>query len=297
MTSVPFGLDPAAFATTLVLASALMHATVNAVLKSGGDKMVARAIMGLSSAGFVLPAVLLLPWPEAEIWPLLAASLAVHFIYQLCVVNSYRLADFSLVYPVARGSAPLVTALGALLVLGEAVRTAEFLGIALLSAGILAFGLEGRRRVQGLDPHLTARSAHALGLALITGLTIAGYTLIDATGIRMAKDPLIYAAWVFVLDGTLFPPLVLIMRRGAFWSLARAEWKGGVINGLLSIGGYGLAMFALRYGATAEVAALRETSVVFAALIARFALSETLGRVRALASVAVAAGAILTRLG
>ena len=268
----------------LILGSGAIHAVVNAILKSGNDKLVGRALIDGSSAVFVLPLVLIAPLPHGA-WGWLAASSAIHLVYLYALVRAFEAADFSAAYPIARGSAPALTAAIALGVMGEAARPLELLGIGAISGGVLAMSL-GR--------HI---GRAALGWSLLTGACIAAYTVVDANGVRAAPSALSYIAWVFLLLGVGIAAVFAWLRGPGLVETIKDQWRPGVIAGLLSIGTYGLALTAYRLGPTAPVAALRETSILFATLIAVVWLKERVTLQRAAAALLIAAGAALILAG
>lgn len=240
----------------------------------------------------MLPALFVVEAPSARIWMLIAVSVVVHYVYQSLVIAAYRIGDLSAVYPVARGSAPLLTAAGAFLFMGERPAPIAIGGIVILVGGILAFALDGRHRRKA-DP----AEARAFLLALATGGTIATYTLVDAAGVRAAPSALAYIAWFYVTEAVATTTIVWA-RRGRLLAPALAVgWKPGVAAALGSLGSYGLALVALRLGATAEVAALRETSVVIGALLGTLVLGEAFGRRRLVAACVVATGALVMHMG
>ncbi|MFY0533985.1 EamA family transporter [Nannocystis pusilla] len=267
-------------AYALVLVSGALHATVNAILKAGSDKLVGRALIDAASAAFVLPALAFVPLP-AGAWSWLVASLAIHLVYLYALVRAYEVSDFSAAYPVARGTAPLLTAVVVLGVFHEPARPLELVGIVAIGAGMLAMGL-GR--------HL---SRAALGWSLLTGVCIAGYTVVDAWGVRAAPSGASYIAWLFVLHGVVISSVFAAIRGRGVLAVAREQWRPGVIAGALSIGTYGLALAAYRLGPTAPLSALRETGILVATLIAVVWLKEQVTPLRAAAAAAIALGAAL----
>ena len=274
------GLTPTDLAFVLILASGAIHAVVNAILKSGSDKMVGRALIDGSSAIFVLPLVAIAPLPHGA-WGWLAASAAIHLVYLYALVRAFESADFSAAYPVARGTAPALTAAITVGLLGEAARPLELVGIAAISCGVLAMSL---------GKHI---SREALGWSLLTGVCIAGYTVVDANGVRAAPSALSYIAWTFLLLGVSISALFAWLSGPGLVATVKDQWKPGVIAGLLSIATYGCALYAYRLGATAPLAALRETSILFATLIALVWLKEKVTLVRGAAAIGIAAGAVL----
>ena len=264
----------------LILGSGAIHAVVNAILTAGNDKLVGRALIDGSSAVFVLPLVFIAPLPHGA-WGWLAASAVIHLVYLYSLVRAFEAADFSAAYPIARGSAPALTAAIALGVMNEAARPLELLGIAAISTGVLAMSL-GR--------HI---GRAALGWSLLTGACIAAYTVVDANGVRAAPSALSYIAWVFLLLGAGIAGVFAWLRGPGLIEAIKDQWRPGVVAGLLSIGTYGLALTAYRLGPTAPIAALRETSILFATLIAVVWLKERVTPQRAAAALLIAAGAAL----
>lgn len=269
-------------AALMMLASGMAHAVVNAILKSGRDKMSSRALIDGFSAILILPAVLLVPLPHGA-WGWLAASWATHLLYLICLVKAFERADMSVAYPILRGVAPLLAAMAAVALFDEPIGWLTAGGIGMVSAGVLTIGL-GR--------HVDRR---AIGWALATGVTIAVYTVIDAQGVRAAPTAFSYIAWVFLTLGFGIGLLFALWRGPAFVLAARAEWKAGLAAGALSIVTYGLALWALRLGDTPRLAALRETSILFATLIAVVFLKERLtpGRLAGVLAIALGAGLLL----
>jgi len=265
-------------AYALILASGAIHAVVNAILKAGEDKLVGRALIDGSSALFILPLVFVAPLPHGA-WGWLAASAAIHLVYLYSLVRAFEVADFSAAYPIARGVAPALAAAVAIGVMDEPVRPLEVGGIAVISAGVLAMSL-GR--------HI---GRAALGWSLLTGASIAAYTVVDANGVRAAPSALSYIAWVFLLLGLGIGALFAWLRGPGFVAAAKAQWRPAVLAGLLSIGTYGCALAAYRLGSTATLAALRETSILFATLIAVLFLKERVTWPRATAALGIAVGA------
>ena len=272
-------------AALLMLASGASHAVVNAVLKSGGDKMSSRALIDGSSALLILPFAFLVPLPHGA-WTWLVASFAVHLIYLICVIKAFEGADMSAVYPVMRGTAPVLAAMVSVLWLGDPISPGVALGIALVSTGT------------ALVAWWNAPSKRALLWALATGVTIAAYTVIDAKGVRAAPSAVSYIVWVFVMLGFGIGAIFAIWRGPRFVIAARSQWKPGLIAGALSLVTYGFALWAYRLGDVPRLAALRESSILFGVLIAWLFLKEKVGKPRlaGAALIAVGAAALLVRL-
>ncbi|HEY8699177.1 MAG TPA: EamA family transporter [Rhizomicrobium sp.] len=275
-------------ALVLILLSAVVHAVVNILTKRADDKYAMRLLIGVFSAMMVAPALFLVPLPRGlAVW-LLFATAAVHAVYELLLVKSYESAAFSAVYPMARGTGPLFTTLGAMLILHEQQQPLQLAGIALVCGGVIAIGISHRA---------SKGAAAGLAYALGTGLTIGLYTLIDASGVRSVANPLSYVLWFFVAHGLCVLVTAPGIRGRAVVIEARRQWRLGIVLGLLSITTYGSAMLAYRFGATAQLAALRETSVLFGTALAMSFLGEPMTPRRWLAAAVIVAGAILLQAG
>ena len=272
-------MNGAGLAGVMMVGSGAAHATVNAIFKSGGsDTMSGRAMIDGSSALLMIPLAFAVPWPGAAV-PWLAGSMAAHLVYLTCLIRAFAVADMSAVYPVMRGSAPVIAAIGSALVLGDAITPAIVAGVALVCAGTMLVALRN------------APPLSALGLALMTGAAIAGYTVLDASGVRAAPTAMSYVAWNFITSGIGIGGYFALRRGRRFLDAARGQWRAGLIAGGLSIVSYGLALGAYRLGNVARLAALRETSIVFALIIAVVFLKERVNPLRALGGAVIAAGA------
>ena len=264
-------------ASLLMLASGAAHAVVNAVVKSGGDKMSSRALVDGSSALLVLPLAFVAPLPSGA-WGYLAGSLVVHLVYLVCLIKAFEAADMSAVYPVMRGTAPVISAVAAGLWLRDPITLPVAAGVLLVSLGTIL--------VAWWNPP----SRKALGWALATGASIALYTVIDAKGVRAAPSAFSYFVWVFLALGGCIGALFALWRGPRFLIEARSQWKPGLIAGALSLVTYGLALWAYRIGDVPRLAALRESSILFAVAIAFFFLKERISLGRALGAGLIAAG-------
>ncbi|HEY4940232.1 MAG TPA: DMT family transporter [Rhizomicrobium sp.] len=275
-------------ALLLILLSAVVHAVVNVLTKRAADKYAMRLLIGVFSAVLVTPALFFVPLPTGPAVWLLFGTAFVHAIYELLLVKSYESAAFSAVYPVARGTGPLFTALGAIFILREHAPLLELLGILMVCGGVIAIGISHRA---------SAGAAKGLAYALGTGLTIGCYTLIDATGVRSVHEPFTYVLWFFVAHGACVLVTAPGIRGRAVVIEARRQWKLGAGTAALSIVTYGSAMLAYRFGATAQLAALRETSVLFGTALAMSFLGEHMTWRRWIAAGVIASGAILLQMG
>jgi drug/metabolite transporter (DMT)-like permease len=281
-------MEPHVFAA--VLAAAAMHAGWNSFLKLKIEPFLAMTLVTGACGIVALPPLLVFGFPIAAAWPWVIASVVLHLGYYFALSAAYARADMSQVYPIARGGAPLLTATASTLLLREPVTGGQGLGIALLGCGILAMSVVGRRRGTRFDPV-------AVGLALLTALIICGYTLVDGIGGRTAGNPHAYSATLFVIDAIPLPLYALWRRGRAAFDTMRPYWRQGLAAGAMSLGSYWIAIWAMTVAPIALVAALRESSVLFAAAIAVVILKEPLQWPRALASTLILASLALIRLG
>jgi drug/metabolite transporter (DMT)-like permease len=268
--------------TLLVLAAAAMHAAWNALVKAGSDKLVMQCLVMFFAGVPAIPFLFVLPLPAPAAWPFLALSLAVHAVYYVTLINAYRYGALSQVYPIARGAAPLMIALGAWAFAGEAMSGIEWLGIAIACAGIMSLAAPG-----GLPRD---EEIKAIGFALATAITIALYSLADGIGVRRAENALSYITWLLALDAVPVLLAGLWLRRGRIVASFRPHLALAAAGGLLSALGYGIVIWAMERAPLAHVSALRETSVILAAVIGATLMGEEFGRRRILAAVLVAGG-------
>jgi drug/metabolite transporter (DMT)-like permease len=272
-----------------VLAAAAMHAGWNAFLKLRLEPLAAMTLIAAASGLVGLPFLIYFGWPRAEAWPWLIASMGLHVGYYVTLTEAYRRADMGQVYPIARGGAPLLTTAASLLLLHEPLTFQGAVGIGVLGSGVALMSLRGNRAMQAVDPV-------GIAFALATAVVICGYTLVDGIGARTARDPHAYATALFVIDGV---PLVLfiIWRDGLSGLKPLLRFGGpGLIAGSLSLASYWIAIWAMTVAAIPLVAALRETSVLFAAAIALVVLKEPFGPLRAAAAALILGGLLLIRL-
>ncbi len=270
-----------------VLFAALLHASWNALIKGSADVLLKTAAIVFTAGLVTLPLLFVVPLPAPESWPYLLASLAIHLLYYYFMVQAYRAGDLSLAYPLMRGTAPLITALLGAALLRELPSGLTVLGIVLISGGIFALSY------RPMD-HKPARAA--VGFALANALVIAIYTVIDGRGARLAGNVWSYIAWLFVLDMIPFTLFILATRRREFIAfLAAQPWKS-LAGGAASAGAYAIALWAMTKAPVAMVAALRETSVLFAALIGARMLHEKLTRLRWLGVGIVVTGVMALKL-
>jgi drug/metabolite transporter (DMT)-like permease len=268
----------------LVIGAGALHACWNAIAKQVTDRLMAFAWIGVAqmAAGGLMLARTGLPAGPAIAFAITSA--VIHIGYDLGLMNSYRLGAFNQTYPIARGTSPLVVAVGAYFLAGEHLGPAAIVGIATLAVGLMSLAFSSGR--------LTRRDLPAIAAAVLTGLTIAAYSVTDGLGVRHAHDPWAYAGLLFVMMG---PPMLVaaaVRRPVAAWRDTGTIGRG-VVAGLLSVLAYGIVLWAQTRAPLAEVAAIRETSVVFAALIGVAVLGEDFGRRRVVAAVVIATGIVL----
>lgn len=257
--------------TLAVLLAALLHASWNAMIKGGSDVLLDTATIVAGAGLLALPVLFIVPLPHPASWPYIVASIATHLAYYFLMVNAYRTGELSLVYPLMRGVAPLITAVLGIIWLRELPEAISWLGMLMISLGVIALALRPADKAPVLAGH-----GRAVGFALANAAVIAVYTIIDGTGARLAGDPWAYIVWLFVLDAIPFSIYMLATRRRTFvTALAERRWHG-LIGGGLSAGAYAISVWAMTKAPVALVASLRETSVLFATLIGARLLKEKL---------------------
>lgn len=272
-----------------VLLAALLHAGWNALIKGGHDKTLDTALIHGMACLLAVPLVAVAGWPAPAAWPFVAASVAIHCGYYTALVGAYRHGDLGFAYPLMRGSAPLIVAVAGATALGERPTPLAWAGIAAVSAGVLAIGLSPSRT----GGHRGKATAFALGNAAI----IAAYTLVDGLGVRAAGSALSYIGTLFLLEGLPFLAGVLWLRRGDAGLLrqVRQRWPVATAGAAASLAAYGISLWAMTRAPVASVAALREVSVLFAALIGAWWLKERFGPARAAGTALVVGGVAALR--
>ena len=275
------------FVMLTVLAAALMHASWNALIKSGGDKVqgmlaltIGHAVVGAVMVAFVGP-------PPVQAWGWLAASVLIHAFYQTFLALAFTHGDLSRVYPISRGTAPLLVLIYGAFFLPDVISRSELSGIVLLGAGIfmMARGVFSSGESRAMLPF-------AFGAACAT----AGYTIADGQGARAAGDATVYIAWLMLLAAVPFVPACVVLRG---WSVLRVPapvWRTGLMAGVVSVLAYWMAVWAMTQAPIALVAALRETSILFAVLIGWLFFGERMDRTKALAAGLIVAGVLVTRV-
>lgn len=274
----------------LVLLSAILHATWNALVKnSGGDRFLTMVFVVGVGTVFGIPLIPFIPLPHPDSWPYLIASTLLHNGYYVILILTYRVGDLSQVYPLARGTAPLLVALLAAYFAGETMGYGGIAGVALVSVGIVSLMFVG-----GV-PRGDAQKP--IFLALGTSVFIGAYTVVDGLGMRLAGPPLGYILWLNILEGFPFIIAAYFLRhRHNVDGFFQRQWKTGLAGGIMAIVAYGLVLYALSQGAMAYVVAMRETSVLFVAIIGSLILKETFGKVRIISAVVIVIGLVTLQL-
>ena len=279
-------------ALMLALLAAVMHASLGALQKGRHDPWLTRGAVDIWVSIFAVPVVLF--WvapPSPALWIVMPGVMLIHLAYKWVLAMAYSRGAFTAVYPVVRGTGPLATVVIAGAVFGEFFTLGQWGGVALLSGGIFALALVNLRDAT-IDQHVLLA---ALGLAVLTGLITAAYTVIDAYAIRLAQDPFTFIAWFFLFEIVLFPPLL-----GRHWRKAKelgGLFRRGFVGAAIAWISFGSIFLATRLDKVGEAAALRETSVIFAALLGWLFLGERIGPLRWALMVVIAAGAVLVEFG
>ncbi len=270
-------------AALAALAAAVLHAAWNALVKRGGDPVCDFAMVMFGGAGLMALALPFVPIPRAETWPYLLASPFLHLPYGLLLATAYRHGGLAHVFTIARGTPPLIVAF-VMLALGETLGPASYAGIGLISLGILATGFA------------PGESLRATAYALATAATIASYTALDGLGARASGEPFGFIVWHGLLNAAVWSIAISALRGRAFLAYARANWIRGAVGGPAGALGYGLVLWAMTIAPVAAVSALRETSVIVAALIGWAAFGERMTKRRIAGIALVVSGAAILKL-
>lgn len=282
-------------ALCLAILAAFLHAVFGALQKGRHDPWLTRGAIDVSYGLMAAPfALFVVPWPEPHMWPIFGVVFVIHVGYKLLQAWAYTKGDFTVVYPVVRGTGPLFTVIGAYFLFSETFTFVQWLGVGVLLAGIYGLALYNLRYLQTNRDTLPM----ALGLAVITGLFVALYTTYDAYGIRATENPFTFLAWFFMIDGIFMPPIAYLRwRRMQDAPALPPLMLRGVIGGIVAFLSFGSIMMATRLDKVGEAAVLRETSTVFAAIIGWLVLKETVGPRRIALMALIAAGAVIVEMG
>ena len=280
-----------------VLFGALLHAAWNGLVKSSGDKQLDTALVNGLGALIALPFALWVGPPSAAAWPFIAVSVVIHLGYYIALAGAYQHGELGLTYPIMRGFAPLLVALGSVAVVGEAPSALSWLGVLGITAGVALVGLA--------HPGEALHHRKALAFAFANAAIIALYTFVDGLGARTevsaSGSVWRYVLWLIALDGIAYPVLVWLRRdpagRTAIVAYARQRWPLAALGGAASITSYAIALWAMTRAPVASVAALRETSVLFATVIGTVVLKEAFGLQRALGTLVIVGGVMALRFG
>jgi drug/metabolite transporter (DMT)-like permease len=278
-----------AFVFAAVLLAAACHAGWNATIKRGLDPLATTVLISIGAAIVSALALPVVGLPAMAAWPWCLASVLIHLVYFSALIESYRSGDMGQVYPIARGSAPLMTATATTVFIGERLGASGWCGIGLLVAGVVLLSLRGGRELARLD-------RRAVGFALFTAVTVCAYSVVDGVGARLAGSANAYSAALFAGIGPVMASYALVRRGREVIPTMTRHWVLGLVGGTLQLGSYGIAIWAMTLAPIAIVAALRETSVLFGAAIAVVFLKEPLRPSRIGAALLIVAGLTLIRL-
>jgi drug/metabolite transporter (DMT)-like permease len=271
-----------------VLFAAACHAGWNALIKIGLDPLSTTTLISLGSGAVALVFLPFVGLPAVAAWPWIAASVIIHLFYFGALIEAYRTGDLGQVYPIARGSAPLMTAGVTTLFVGETMSLSGWVGIVALVAGVFLLSARGGRDLARID-------RRAVSFALMTALTICAYSVVDGIGARASGNPNAYSAWLFVGIALVMLPYGLWRDGRDVVPAMRTYWRRGLAGGSLQLLSYGIAIWAMSVVPIAIVATLRETSVLFGAVIAVIVLKEPLRTMRIVAALLILCGLILIR--
>jgi len=272
-----------------VLFAALCHAGWNALIKVGLDPLSTTTLISIGSGAVALLFLPLVGIPVWASWPCLLASVIIHLFYFAALIESYRTGDLGQVYPIARGSAPLMTAVSTTFLVGERLSALGWAGIVALVSGVIMLSAGGGRELAKID-------RRAVGFALSTALTICAYSVVDGVGARLSTNPNAYSLWLFVGIAVVMVPYALYRDGRDVIPAMQMNWRRGIAGGALQVLSYGIAIWAMTLAPIAIVATLRETSVLFGAVIAVVILKEPLRAVRIVAALLIVCGLVFIRI-
>ncbi len=270
-----------------VLLGAMLHAGWNALVKSSAEKDLDMALQSLCGSLWAIPVIAWVGWPQAGAWPFIVVSAIIHIAYYVTLVAAYRHGDLSLTYPLMRGSAPLLVALSTHFFFGESLSPIAWAAVAAISAGVVTLGLNAR----------ALKAPRAVAFALVNAVVIACYTVVDGLGVRTAGNAVQYIGGLFLLQGVPFTLLVYYQRGNVLLRYATSRWPVTAAGSLASKASYGIALWAMTRAPVATVAALRETSVLFAVCLGVFFLREAVTLRRVVGAVVIVLGVVGLRLG
>lgn len=271
-----------------VLFAAALHAAWNTAIHSNTDKLTGTALVCFGATIVGLPQLAFLPPPQSESYAYIVASGFVHGIYFTVLWLAYKNSSFSIAYPIARGSVPLLTTIGAVIWLSEVLDIYSLVGIVVISAAIIWLSIDGISKGGVMW--------NGIVYALLNAVVIASYSLIDGAGVRLAGNAMSYNIWVSIANSAFFLPVVICVQGRDFAPRVVAGWKFGLLAGTMGLAGYGIVIWAMSHAPIGMVSALRETSVVFGALFAARILKEKLGIYRLVACAMLVVGVVIMRM-
>jgi len=272
----------------IVLVAAAMHAGWNAIAKTGSDPFISISLIGIFGGFATMTLLPFVPAPPRELWPWIVASALVHTGYKLFLIQAYKAGDLSQVYPLARGTAPLIVTIVSILYLNETLGSFQIFGVIVLVSGIWLMGVRGSATLGRLD-------GRAVFFAIATSMFIATYTIIDGLAGRIAPTVLTFLVYMSSIDGILMAVVFISVRGTSGLRQIAPFWRQGLIGGIMSNTAFALSIWAMKSAPIALVAALRETSIIFAVLIARVVLKEKMTGWRIAAALLIATGIIFMR--
>ena len=270
-----------------VIGAALLHAVWNAIVKTGLSKQTSMFLLSVGHALIGFAVVLNKPFPAAEVWPWLLASGLIHMAYQLFLAYAYEQGDLSRVYPIARGAAPMIVMIASILFLSDPMGLMDYVGVFVLGLGIVFMA-------RGVFTN--GESRRLLPFAFGSAIATAGYTLADGLGARVAGDALQYVGWLMILSACFYTPAAIALHGVGVLRANRRDWMLGMVAAAASFAAYAIAVWAMTVAPLALVAALRETSILFAVLLGWLWFGDRMDRGKIIAAVLIVAGVVLTRL-
>lgn len=273
-----------------VLFAAFCHASWNALVKFGNDRFFGLIMISFFSGVLAIPALFWLGLPSVNAIRWLMLSVIFHIGYTYFLSQAYTHGDLGQIYPISRGSAPLITALLSVLIFNEVISLTGFIGILLIISGVIIIAFAGRRFTLNIK-------GKALLYALCTAFFTACYTLSDGHGSRTSEDPIVYTLWLFLLNGIVLMVPGIMKYRATLFQGIKQYWRTGLLGGLMQLISYGIAIWAMSQAPIVLVAAIRETSVLFAMFLSIVFLKERFNMMRVIACMVILAGVLLAKLG
>lgn len=273
-----------------VLFAAFCHASWNALVKFGNDRFFGLIMVSFFSGVLAIPGLIWLGLPSANAIPWLMLSVIFHIGYTYFLSQAYTHGDLGQIYPISRGSAPLITALLSLLIFNEVISFMGFVGILLIISGVIIITFAGRKFTLNIK-------GKALLYALCTAFFTACYTLSDGHGSRTSENPIVYTLWLFLLNGIVLMVPGIVKYRATLFQGIKQYWHTGLLGGLMQLISYGIAIWAMSQAPIVLVAAIRETSVLFAMFLSIVFLKERFNMMRVIACMVILAGVLLAKLG